>query len=134
MTTRSDFERLTDLRMAEARFLLDDKNDWDGAYYLVGYAVEFAFKVCIIKQVIASDGFPPKKDASDFYSHNLVTLRRLAALDIEMELDPGIKSAWQIIGNWSEQSRYVIGTTEQAARDLCDAIEHEVLPWIKARW
>jgi hypothetical protein len=31
------------LRMTEANLLLAQK-DWDGAYYLVGYAVEFALR------------------------------------------------------------------------------------------
>ncbi|OYV86886.1 MAG: DNA-binding protein, partial [Planctomycetia bacterium 21-64-5] len=47
MTSRSDFEKLVDLRMKEAKLLLD-QSDWDGAYYLVGYAVEGALKIRII--------------------------------------------------------------------------------------
>ena len=43
VTSRANFEKLIDLRMKEARLLLDHKN-WDGAYYLVGYTVEFALK------------------------------------------------------------------------------------------
>ena len=38
VTSRSDFEKLMVLRMKEAKFLLDQR-DWDGAYYLAGYAV-----------------------------------------------------------------------------------------------
>ena len=37
------------LRLREAKLLLDAK-DWDGAYYLAGYAVEFALKIRIIAQ------------------------------------------------------------------------------------
>src|SRR5882724_5210014 len=44
VTSRADFEKLMDLRMKEAKLLLDQK-DWDGAYYLSGYAVEFATKL-----------------------------------------------------------------------------------------
>ena len=40
----------------------------------------------------------------------------------------------EIVKDWSEQSRYEIGKTEQEATDLYDAIEKGVLPWIKARW
>ncbi len=34
----------------------------------------------------------------------------------------------------SEQSRYEIGKSVQDATDLYEAIEKEVLPWIKSRW
>jgi hypothetical protein len=47
VTSRSDFEKLMDLRLKEAKLLLDQK-DWDGAYYLAGYVVEFALKIRII--------------------------------------------------------------------------------------
>lgn len=41
--SRSDFQRLADVRIAEAKVLLD-AGMWDGAYYLAGYAVECALK------------------------------------------------------------------------------------------
>lgn len=47
VTSRSDFEKLMDLRLWEAKLLLDQQ-DWDGTYYLAGYAVEFALKIRII--------------------------------------------------------------------------------------
>ena len=51
-----------------------------------------------------------------------------------MDKDPVVKSQCDIVKDWSEQSRYVIGTTEQKAKNLYDAIENGVLPWIKSRW
>ena len=47
VTTRADFVKLMELRLEEARLLIDEKQDWDGAYYLAGYAVEFALKIRI---------------------------------------------------------------------------------------
>ena len=44
VTSRADFEKLMVLRMEEAKLLIDQKQDWDGAYDLAGYAVEFALK------------------------------------------------------------------------------------------
>jgi len=35
VTTRAEFEKLIDVRMREAKLLLDD-SDWDGSYYLGG--------------------------------------------------------------------------------------------------
>ena len=133
VTSRSDFENLLVLRMKEAKLLLDQK-DWDGAYYLVGYAVEFALKVRIISQLMKSDSFPEKKLAENFYKHDLAVLRKAAGLDDEMAKDAAVLPHWDIVAGWSEQSRYEIGTTEAEAIDLYNAIEKEVLPWIKARW
>ena len=133
VTSRADFEKLLDLRMKEAKLLLDQK-DWDGAYYLVGYAVEFALKIRIISQLMKSDSFPEKKLAENFYKHELSLLRNLAGLDDEMDNDTVVKPKWKTVRDWSEQARYQIGKTEDEATILYEAIEKGVLPWIKARW
>jgi hypothetical protein len=134
VTSRPDFERLMILRMEEAKLLIDHKNDWDGAYYLAGYAVEFALKICIISQLMKSNGFPDKKLAENFYKHDLTVLRRAAGLEDEMNKDAVVSLHWDVVKDWTEQSRYRLGTMEQKARDFYDAIENGVLPWIKARW
>jgi hypothetical protein len=89
VTSRSDFEKLMALRMKEAKHLLDQK-EWDGVYYLVGYAVEFALKIRIISQLMKSDSFPDKKFAENFYKHDLTLLRKLAGLDDDMDKDAAI--------------------------------------------
>jgi len=43
VTSQSDFEKLMVLRLKEAELLLRHR-DWDGAYYLAGYAVEFTLR------------------------------------------------------------------------------------------
>ena len=133
VTSRADFEKLMVLRMTEAKLLLEQK-DWDGAYYLASYAVEFALKFRIISQLMKSDSFSDKKLAETFYKHDLTLLRKAAGLDDEMDKDTAVSPQWDTVKDWSEQSRYEIGTTEQEAVDLYDAIEKGVLPWIKARW
>ena len=134
VTSRPDFERLMILRMEEAKLLIDHKKDWDGNYYLAGYAVEFALKICIISQLMKSNSFPDKKLAENFYKHDLTVLRRAAGLEDEMNKDAAVSPHWDVVKDWNEQSRYRLGTTEKEARDLYDAIESGVLPWIKARW
>lgn len=133
VTSRSDFEKLMDLRLKEAKLLLDQK-DWDGAYYLAGYAVEFALKIRIIAQLMKSNSFPDKKLAENFYKHELTLLRKLSELDDEMDKDAAVSPQWDIVKDWSEQTRYMFGKSEKEATDLYDAIEKGVLPWIKARW
>jgi HEPN domain-containing protein len=133
ITSRSDFETLMNLRMKEAKHLLEQR-DWDGAYYLAGYAVEFALKIKIIAQLMRSDTFPDRKLAEQFYKHELTLLRKLTGLEDEMNNDNAVSTQWDIVKDWSEQTRYTIGKTEKEAKDLYDAIENGVLPWIKARW
>src|SRR5271157_4696817 len=108
VTSRADFEKLIALRMKEAKLLLD-KKDWDGACYLAGYAVEFALKIRIISQLMKSDSFPDKKLAENFYKHDLTVLRKLAGLDDEMDGDAAVSVQWEIVKDWTEQSRYEIG-------------------------
>ena len=134
VTSRAVFEKLLVLRLEEAKLLIDQKQDWDGAYYLAGYAVEFALKIRMIAQLMQSDSFPDKKLAENFYKHDLTILRRVAGLEDEMNQDSAVSPLWEVVKDWSEQSRYELGKTEQEARDLYDAITTGVLPWIKARW
>ncbi len=133
VTSKSVFEKLMKLRLEEANLLLTHK-DWDGAYYLAGYAVEFALKIRIIANLIKSDSFPDKKLAENFYKHELTLLRKLAELDDEMDNDSVVSPQWDIVKDWSEQARYMVGKSEKDATDLYDAIKDGVLPWIKARW
>ena len=133
VTSRSDFEALMDLRMEEARHLLAQGN-WDGAYYLAGYAVEFALKVRIISELMKSNSFPAKGIVDSFYKHDLAALRRLAGLDVEMDSDAAVSPHWDIVKDWNEQSRYEIRKSDKEATELFEAIQNEVIPWIKARW
>lgn len=57
---RSDFIQLVDLRLDEAKILLDH-GKWDGAYYLAGYVVELALKVRIIGELLKIRSLPRKK-------------------------------------------------------------------------
>jgi hypothetical protein len=132
-TSRADFEKLMGLRMMEAKLLLGQK-DWDGAYYLVGYAVEFALKIRVISLLMKSDSFPDRKSSETFYKHDLTLLRRLAGLEDEMNNDDAVSPQWDLVKDWSEQARYEIGKSDKQAQDLYDAVEKGVLPWIKARW
>ena len=133
VTTREGFEKLIDRRLAEASLLLTN-GEWDGAYYIIGYAVEYAFKIVIIKNMIRSDCFPDKSISGAYYGHSLRDLRRVAGFETEMNAEAAILPYWLTVTNWSEQSRYQVGKTEAEAKVLFDAVVSEVLPWIKARW
>jgi HEPN domain-containing protein len=137
--TRSDFQRLAQVRIEEAGVLLGT-GKWDGAYYLAGYAMECALKACIAKLTNQYDFPPAKKIVDDCYTHELTKLLKAAKLDAalatDQTIDPQLVANWDIAKSWSEAARYE-HRTEIEARELYGAIDdpsHGVLTWIKQRW
>lgn len=135
---RSEFQRLADVRIAEAGVLLV-AGMWDGAYYLAGYAVECALKACIAKQTKAEE-FPDKDRALKCFTHKideLVVLARLkAVLDADVSANPLLRKNWTTVKDWSESSRYHAQPKDDA-QALCVAITdpvNGVLPWIQRHW
>ena len=122
---RTDFHKLTEIRIKEAKLLLDRKC-YEGAYYLAGYAVECALKACIAKRTQAHD-FPPKPQVvRDFYQHDLASLANLAGLQEELKNHQQsvvqFSSNWALVIKWSEQDRYETHIDPKKARDLYRAI------------
>jgi len=135
---RTEFQRLSNLRLEESKALLA-AGFADGAYYLAGYAVECALKACIAKRTREHDF--PEKGSHKFYSHDLEDLVGFALLRVELDqslqADPTMKTNWTVIQNWSEESRYEANRTLQEATDLLNAIEDQkggVLLWLRQRW
>jgi hypothetical protein len=135
---RDTFQELTEIRVREARALLD-ADHYPGAYYLMGYAVECALKACVSKQVKRYD-FPDKKLANEAFSHDLERLVRIAGLAPVFEIDRlsngDLELNWAVVKDWSESSRYDFGISRQQARDLWSACtgRNGILQWIKRRW
>lgn len=137
---RSLFQRLAEVRIQEAKLLMDG-SQWDGAYYLAGYAVECGLKSCIITKLF-KDGheFPEKRFSEKFFTHDLIQLRILAGLDAEMKQVRTVEDHWSIVKDWNESVRYNLGEAAEAERKanaLFKAItdpSHGVLPWLKQRW
>lgn len=139
VVTRADFQQLADIRLKEAKALLDT-GFWDGAYYITGYAVEVALKACVIKMVMATDAFPEKKFSENCWTHDLQKLIDLAGLRsawVTATTADGILSGyWGIAKQWSEQTRYH-RITEAEAKQLYTAVSdaaNGVLTWIKTQW
>jgi HEPN domain-containing protein len=135
---RTEFQKLTIIRIEEARVLLE-RGKPDGAYYLAGYAVECALKACIAKLMKRHD-FPDKNFVRDCYVHEIDKLVKTARLEIardqDTQKDPNLAKNWSIVKDWNESSRYDFWTKTEA-RELLDAIsdpEHGVLTWIKKHW
>lgn len=135
---RSDFQRLANDRIADAKVLLAARR-WAAAYYLAGYAVECALKACIAK-LMKSEEFPDKNFAERCWTHHLLQLLGLAGLkadfDAASQADPDLRDYWDTVKDWTEASRYLRKTKGQA-EGLFEAItdkKHGVLSWIKRRW
>lgn len=136
---RTDFHKLTEIRIKEAKLLLDRKC-YQGAYYLAGYAVECALKACIAKRTQAHD-FPPKpRVVRDFYQHDIESLAKLAGLELELNKHLSViqfSSNWALVCKWSEEARYETHIDSKTARDLYHAVSNSrngVLVWLKKYW
>ena len=134
---RIDFQQLSELRLREAKALLNAGFP-DGEYYMAGYAVECALKACIAKRTREHDF--PEKESQGYYVHDLRKLLGSARLSVELDQalqrDAAMEANWTIVVNWSEASRYLTKTAQEAT-DLIHAIEDPaggILPWITQRW
>jgi HEPN domain-containing protein len=135
---RTDFQQISELRLRESRALLAAGFP-DGAYYLARYAVECALKACVAKRTQEHDF--PEKGSAKYYIHDLEDLLDFAKLRTELEqvfqADKSMRTKWAILQNWSEESRYEQGKTNQDATDLLAVIEDQtggLLPWLRQRW
>lgn len=136
---KSDLIKLVEIRVKEAKILFDHEC-YHGSYYLLGYALECALKVCITNQVKAYD-FPNKTLANQSHQHDLEQLLIPSGLKFKLAQaekdDEDFKSYWLVVKDWSEITRYEISMEEKKAKDFLDAVTNEqtgVLQWIKRYW
>src|SRR5712692_7809587 len=108
MLTKNDLERLAQVRLEDAIFLLQS-NRCSSAYYLAGYAIELALKACIAK-LVQPNTIPEKAFINAIHTHKLDSLLSTAGLrpafDNEVKADAQFAAYWAIANNWSEESRY----------------------------
>jgi HEPN domain-containing protein len=134
---REQFQQLAKVRLREAKLLLS-ANAADGAYYLAGYAVEFALKARIARSTQKHD-FPDLKRAQDSYKHRAKDLIVVAGLKSALEeamRQSEFAMRWEIVIRWTEESRYSSHSLQEA-RDLIEAIEnrrHGILQWLKKHY
>lgn len=136
---RTDFQKLANLRVKDAKVLLDN-GCYEGAYYLLGYAIECALKACIAKNTRRYD-FPEKEFANKVFTHKLPSLLESAGLkptiDAEQRINSNLITNWAIVKDWNETFRYEHSVAESLARDMYSAVvsrRNGVLPWLKKRW
>ena len=95
-------------------------------------------KACIAKRTREHDF--PEKESQGYYVHDLRKLVGFARLTVDLDralqTDSVMDANWTIVMNWSEASRY-LKKTAQEAMDLIHAIEDQaggILPWIMLHW
>jgi HEPN domain-containing protein len=132
---RRDFQELAQVRLIEAKALLD-AGHCDGAYYLAGYAVECALKACISRLTLEGD-FPDRRRVDDSYTHDFGRLVRAAALEEELSAaklaDQRFALNWSKVTDWNEGKRYE-RIEEAEATGLYEAISEQpsgVLRWLQ---
>ena len=136
---RKDLQTLSDLRVKEATALFD-QGLFDGAYYLLGYAMECALKSCIARQFRQYD-FPDKKLVLDSYTHELEKLLSVSGLkeklETELKNNPAMEFNWGAVKDWSEKARYHYGKGKIESLDFYNAVTEEgtgILSWLKNWW
>ena len=135
-TTGANLRQLAQEALRDAQILLQ-QGSWSFAYYLAGYAVEFAIKVCIARSFNA-DAIPDKTLVNKAYEHDLVRLVGVAQLDLNTKIaaSPNFARNWLVVKDWSADHRYKVNS-ENEAKGLVAAIGHNtdgVLAWIMTHW
>jgi hypothetical protein len=135
---RIELQTLADDRAKDALALIHAQQ-WSGAYYLAGYAIECALKACIANLTNQYD-YPDKDFANKCYTHNIETLVNLSGLADQRKKDAYsnilLGENWSIVKDWDEKARYQ-RWTELKARKLVMAVtdsQNGVLSWIKVHW
>ena len=126
------------IRLKEAKVLLRN-GYYDGSYYLSGYCIECALKACIAKGTCRYE-FPDKKTADASHTHRLDDLLRVAQLGAVLGEEVGknriFEANWNLVKDWSEQSRYKKHSQLEAEALLSAGGDKKfgVLKWIRPRW
>jgi hypothetical protein len=139
LINRKILQALAESRLEEGKILLAN-NQWNGAYYLTGLAVECALKACLARTVKEHD-YPDQKFVNAMYKHDLPSLIELdatlyAALQADMTRDFKLEANWKTVKDWKNEKRYDV-IDEPEARSLYDAtadMGSGVIPWIRGRW
>jgi HEPN domain-containing protein len=138
LMTRRELQQLARIRLREAGILLRVRQ-YDGAYYLSGYAVECALKACIAKRTRRFE-FPDRQTVENSWTHDPAKLLRTAglgpALDAAMQVDKILERYWATVKDWKETSRYERRSSAEA-QALYQAIsdnQHGVLQWLQQHW
>jgi len=136
--TRTDLQALAKVRAEDALLLLQQQR-FSSAYYLAGYAIEFALKACAAKQVSAF-AIPDRDFFSKIFTHDFDKLIGISGLKSEFDLkkrsSPEFGVNWAVVAEWRPEVRYemISPIDSQLLVDAVCGPNDGVLEWIKIYW
>src|SRR5262245_58666448 len=95
--SRVELRALAKAKIADAVLLLENKR-FSNAYYLAGYAIEFALKACIAKQIVG-EVIPHKAFIEATFKHSPKALIAVAGLSAALKQREQNDSAFG--ANWA---------------------------------
>jgi len=108
----------------------------EGAYYLLGYAVECTLKSRIAMRIREFD-FPDKRLAIECYVHDLSKLATVAGLKAQLaqeeERNGVFAKNWSVVKQWSEDARYEPAIESDQVLMFFAAVTdpaNGVIPWL----
>lgn len=112
-------------RLKEAEALIKAKH-YDGAYYLLGYAIEIGLKKRICRTLRWLDGYPStEKEFSNFKTfktHDLDVLLQLSGVKDRIKRDYFLE--WSIVNVWDPEVRYASRTkSAEMAKGMLGAVK-----------
>jgi HEPN domain-containing protein len=132
---KSRLIELSQDKLQDAKWLLAAGRS-NNAYYLAGYAVELMLKA-ILSGRFRDNTLPDRALINQVYIHGLAKLTKLALLDVALkereESDADFRARWEIVLEWTEESRYgdYSGDAAEALIEAIENPEHGVLPWLR---
>lgn len=136
LITGEQLKELAQHRLDESR-LLYPGGYYQGAYYMAGYAVEFALKALICKRLgvevfVKGHGFGQVSDA--LHTHHLPTLLVFAGLFPNLQdekiANKNLFQDWSKVSEWTEQRRYEpLTCSQQTVINFINAVER-IMQWI----
>jgi HEPN domain-containing protein len=136
--SRDDLQALAASKLQDAKLLLRRGRD-SSAYYLAGYAVEFALKAVIARQ-IERHVLPEPGFLREVYHHDLERLVGAANLRVELDrvrrADTKFDANWAVVRKWSVESRYEVIDRQRSVTMIKAVGESSagILPWLQKYW
>ncbi len=134
MLLRSDLQGLAQARADDAKALLKARR-YAGASYLAGYSIECAIKACIANQTKRYE-YPDKARWNNAYSHDFDRLIKivpaLVTAHTAARAHAAFETKWNLVVQWSEESRYDRTIAWLKARDMVNAVTDRpdgILEW-----
>ena len=134
-----ELQQLTTRRLDEARALLAAQQ-FSGAWYIAGYAVELALKACVCK-ALSLMSYPENEVKKAFLTHQVSDLVLLAGLRDQLQRErsarPMFAGNWDVVAGWAPSDRYVMERTQQEVNDLLQAMQDPregVITWLSQQW